>query len=288
MKLTVLSENHTLFPNLTAEYGLSVYLEKGDTRLLFDAGLYGACMDNAGTLGIDLDTLTAIAFSHNHRDHCGGFVRLACERHPVCPVYAHTGFFRRKWWDHSADPIEQPTHADTLELVGPPMDVAFLAQQGITGFRLLPGDVFSLGDGVYLVGNFPIDTGMEIVHPASVMEMPDGSMVRDTFRDEQVCVIKTARGLVVLTGCAHNGIINILRTVQQRFSGERIIAVFGGTHLVPPNEERIGKTAAFFAESGIDCVGVCHCTGPNALAVISQQVPGYVRTGTGFTWQTED
>ena len=225
------------------------------------------------------------AFSPNHRDHCGGFVRLAWT--PSClPGLCAYGF--------SAAVVgsQRRSHraADTCRYVnGRPADGRRVSgQQGITGFRLLPGDVFSLGDGVYLVGNFPIDTGMEIVHPASVMEMPDGSMVRDTFRDEQVCVIKTARGLVVLTGCAHNGIINILRTVQQRFSGERIIAVFGGTHLVPPNEERIGKTAAFFAESGIDCVGVCHCTGPNALAVISQQVPGYVRTGTGFTWQTED
>ena len=77
MKLTVLSENAVLCPGLEGEFGLSVYLEEGDTRLLFDAGERDACLRNAEKLGIDLRRVTAVAFSHNHRDHCGGFLRLA-------------------------------------------------------------------------------------------------------------------------------------------------------------------------------------------------------------------
>ena len=77
MKLTVLSENAVLYPGLEEEFGLSVYLEEGDTRLLFDAGERDACLRNAEKLGIDLRRVTAVAFSHNHRDHCGGFLRLA-------------------------------------------------------------------------------------------------------------------------------------------------------------------------------------------------------------------
>ena len=67
MKLTVLSENAVLYPRLEAEFGLSVYLEEGNTRLLFDAGERGACLRNAEKLGIDLRRVTAVAFSHNHR-----------------------------------------------------------------------------------------------------------------------------------------------------------------------------------------------------------------------------
>lgn len=72
MKLTVLSENAVLYPGLEGEFGLSVYLEEGDARLLFDAGERDACLRNAEKLGIDLRRVTAVAFSHNHRDHCGG------------------------------------------------------------------------------------------------------------------------------------------------------------------------------------------------------------------------
>jgi len=288
MKLTVLSENHTLDPALEAEYGLSMFLEKGGTRLLFDVGGYGACVDNARKLGVDLTALTAIAFSHNHRDHCGGFARIARELRPTCPVYTRTDFFRRKWWDHSRDPENQPTRENTLELVGPVLSPEFLYRQRITGFRLLRDDVFPLGDGVYLLGNFPVDRDAEAVHPSSVMETAEGSFVPDDFRDEQVCAAETGKGLVVLTGCAHNGIVNILQTVERRFPGQRILAVFGGTHLVPPDPERIRRTTAYFAASGIACAGVCHCTGPDGLESFARQVPAYAETGAGFVWESED
>ena len=109
MKLTVLSENAVLCPGLEGEFGLSVYLEEGDTRLLFDAGERDACLRNAEKLGIDLRRVTAVAFSHNHRDHCGGFLRLAELLPPDVPIYAHSGFFIRKWWDHRCDPPQQET-----------------------------------------------------------------------------------------------------------------------------------------------------------------------------------
>ena len=115
MKLTVLSENAVLYPGLEGEFGLSVYLEEGDTRLLFDTGERDACLRNAEKLGIDLRRVTAVAFSHNHRDHCGGFLRLAEQLPPDVPIYAHSGFFIRKWWDHRCDPPQQETYSQTLD-----------------------------------------------------------------------------------------------------------------------------------------------------------------------------
>ena len=140
MKLTVLSENAVLYPGLEGEFGLSVYLEEGDTRLLFDAGERDACLRNAEKLGIDLRRVTAVAFSHNHRDHCGGFLHLAELLPPDVPIYAHSGFFIRKWWDHRCDPPQQETYSQTLELVGPPMEASWFFQQGLTGFRCLADD----------------------------------------------------------------------------------------------------------------------------------------------------
>ena len=230
MKLTVLSENAVLYPGLEGEFGLSVYLEEGDTRLLFDAGERDACLRNAEKLGIDLRRVTAVAFSHNHRDHCGGFLRLAEQLPPDVPIYAHSGFFIRKWWDHRCDPPQQETYSQTLELVGPPMEASWFFQQGLTGFRCLADDCIQIAPHVYLLGNFPAPEPEEAVHPSSVMEGPEGRLVPDTFPEEQVCVVDTPAGLVVLTGCAHNGIRNILSTVKRRFPERPIQAVFGGTH----------------------------------------------------------
>ena len=286
MKLTVLSENTALNPCLEAEYGLSVYLEEGTTRLLFDTGEQGACLRNAEKLGIDLRQVTAVAFSHNHRDHCGGFLRAAEILPPDVPVYAHTGFFTRKWWDHRCDPPQQETYARTLELVGPPMEASWFFQHGLSGFRCLADDVTEIGSHVYLLGNFPAPGAAEAVHPSSVMEEPGGGLVPDTFPEEQICVVDTPAGLVVLTGCAHSGIVNILSTVEQRFPGRAVQAVFGGTHLVPPDPERIARTADYFRRSTIACAGVCHCTGPAGLEVFSRTVPAYLPTGAGLLWQT--
>jgi len=288
MKITVLSENHSLDPALEAEYGLSVLVERAGASVLFDTGSYGACLDNAEKLGKDLGALSAIAFSHNHRDHCGGFLRLARELHPSCPVYAHTGFFRRKLWDHRCDPPEQATYGQTLELVGPVFGPEFLYRERIEGFRLLADDVFSLGCGMYLLGGFPTQRGIEAVHPSSVMEAADGSLTADDFSEEQALAVETDGGLALLTGCAHNGIMNIINTARRRFPEKELVGVFGGMHLVPPEPARIDRTAEFLRESGISVVGACHCTGEAGLCALAERVPAYRETGAGFTWESAD
>lgn len=286
MKITIISDNSIFNPELEAEFGLSILLERGDAKILFDCGNRDACINNARKLGIDLSALTAIAFSHNHRDHCGGFIRIAKEIKPACPVYARSGFFRRKWWDHRFDPPGQPTHCEYLEFVGPPMTADFFFQNGIDSFRLVDEDVVEITDGIYLVGNFPENAPGEEIHPSSAMENADGTFSLDSFWDEQVCVARCPRGLVLLAGCAHNGIMNIINTVYSRFPGEKIIAVLGGTHLVPPDESRISRTVDFFSKAGFECSGVCHCTGSIALSCFESQVPSFVMAGSGYTWES--
>ena len=76
MKFVVLLENHALDKKLKQEHGLSVYVEKDDFHMVLDMGETGLFMKNAEKLGIDLSKLDAIAFSHNHYDHSGGFARF--------------------------------------------------------------------------------------------------------------------------------------------------------------------------------------------------------------------
>ena len=273
MKLTVLSENAVLYPGLEGEFGLSVYLEEGDTRLLFDAGERDACLRNAEKLGIDLRRVTAVAFSHNHRDHCGGFLRLAEQLPPDVPIYAHSGFFIRKWWDHRCDPPQQETYSQTLELIGPPMEASWFFQQRLTGFRCLADDCIQIAPHVYLLGNFPDPEPEEAVHPSSVMEEPDGRLVLDTFPEEQVCVVDTPAGLVVLTGCAHNGILNILDSFRNIYGTDPSI-VISGFHMVQPEytEDDLQKIKETAVElSKMDTVFYSgHCTGETAYQLLKE------------------
>lgn len=287
MKITVLTENTVLKEGLKAEHGLSVYVEKGDTRLLFDAGYFGAIKDNAEELGIDLAKTNVVAFSHNHVDHRGGFLAIEDKISPECPIYIHKGFHIRKWWDHRFDPETDPTAAKNLELVGPAMPIEYFFSHGKYGMRLIADDLYKVSDGIYLVSNFPVQRGIEAVFPASRMETPSGDFVVDEFPDEQVCVIESKKGLVVLTGCAHNGIMNILNTVKKHFPDKNIYAVLGGTHLVPYNKERVEETVKYFNDSDIKYAGVCHCTGP-ATADFRDRVGCYLKTGAGLVMEIED
>lgn len=287
MKITVLSENCSLSEKLRAEYGLSVLVEKGGTRLLFDTGSGSAFLENARALGKDLAALTAVAFSHNHRDHCGGLLYLDGVLPKDCPIYARAGFFTDKWWDHHFDGPLAETLAPTVEHVGPPFGADYFFQKGYTGFRVLTDPVFALGDDIYLLGNFPPPRGMERVSPSQKMTGSGGRLRHDTFRDEQACVIKTGEGLTVLTGCAHNGICNMLETVKKRFPGQRICAVYGGTHLLPYSEKRTQKTIRYLNDLGAKRLGLCHCTGP-ALPEIAGAVPAYRETGAGLRDEWQD
>ena len=295
MRLTVLQENRAAVPGMQTENGLSVFLEKGKVKLLFDMGnVAGHFMDNAQLLGVDLTTVTHVAFSHNHYDHCGGFPRFWDQFHDEwgldCPVYARPGFFRVKYWDHRADDVTEPTYGPFLELVGPGLSADYLCQAGVRGFRILTDDVFEIGEDVFLIGNLHHDRGFEEISPASVVADCDGIGVHtDDFADEQVCAVRTAKGLIVLTGCAHNGIVHILETVRERL-GSEIYAVVGGTHLVAADESRIARTAAWLGQKKIPFVWACHCTGPLGYAALETEVPQYRFVGAGsvLEWPDED
>jgi len=79
-------------------------------------------------------------------------------------------------------------------------------------------------------------------------------------------IVNSSEGLIVFLGCAHRGIINTLRQVQQVSGEEKIYAVIGGAHLIAESDERIEKTIAVINELQIQKIGLCHCTGPRAVA----------------------
>jgi len=287
MKLVFLTENSVVKEGLSAEHGTSIYFEKGDVKMLFDTGYFGAVRTNAEKMGVDLTQVNVVAFSHNHVDHAGGFLRINDLIKPDCQILLHKGFHIRKYWDHRFDPDTDPTAAKNLEMVGPAMPLEWFFTHGKYGMRIIADDLYKISDDVYLVGNFPVQRGIEAVWPASRMETPSGDYVTDEFPDEQACVIRTKEGLVVLSGCAHNGIINIIETIKKHFPGEKIHSVFGGTHLVPYNPFRVEQTVKYFNESGIKFAGVCHCTGP-AIADFAQKVDCYIKTGAGFALEFDD
>ena len=245
MKLTVLTENSVLRSDLKAEHGMSILVQADGINFLFDTGYFGAIRENAQKLGIDLKNIDVVAFSHNHVDHTGGFLSICDLIKPDCKIYAHKGFNIRKYWDHRFDPITDITAAQNLEQVGPAMQSEYFFQNQKYNFRIIEDDLYNVSENIYLVSNFPVQRGIEAVFPASRME---------------------------------------INTVKKHFPNDCIYRIFGGTHLVPYNENRVKTTIDYFINSNIKFSGVCHCTGP-AVADFAKSVKSYTKIGAGFVFE---
>ena len=96
------------------------------------------------------------------------------------------------------------------------------------------------------------------------------SFTNDSFTDEIAIALDTEKGIVVIVGCSHPGIMNILKTIEQR-SGKKICGVVGGTHLMEADEERLSKTIADLKEMNIDFIAVSHCTGEDNIEIIKER-----------------
>ncbi|HOV63664.1 MAG TPA: MBL fold metallo-hydrolase, partial [Spirochaetia bacterium] len=197
-------------------------------------------------------------------------------------LWTGPSFFDRKWAD------EDPTP----RFNGVDFDPAYLCEHGVEN-RVVAGKPGEPAMEEVLPGLFVLN-GFARVHPSErpnprfLVDRP-ASREEDDFRDEVCLVAETARGLVVVLGCAHPGIMNMLETVASVF-GKAPYAVFGGSHLLEADEERLELTTRFLekldaASGGAFIAGLGHCTGKRAGAYLSERVRGYVplQTGAHFT-----
>jgi 7,8-dihydropterin-6-yl-methyl-4-(beta-D-ribofuranosyl)aminobenzene 5'-phosphate synthase len=104
--------------------------------------------------------------------------------------------------------------------------------------------------------------------------MDNNSLIRDNFTDDLSLAIKTNKGLSIFLGCAHRGMINIINHFQKTAGEERVYSVVGGTHLISASQERLDKTIADLKKTGIQKLGVSHCTGFPASIRLAEEFKG--------------
>ena len=257
LQITALMDNKlTGRKDLLCEHGLSLHISAGGKSILFDCGGSEKMLYNAKKLGVDLGKLDAVVLSHAHYDHAGGFRYLA-EQHPVRRVYTGPGFFAPKYAksDHCWKNLSAGFDRGFLEEQG----IAHVAVEGTE--EILPG--------IYAISGFPREEPMETI-PARFLRLTDAGLVSDDFRDELCLALETGEGIVLLAGCAHPGILNMVRRVHTLL-GKPIRAVFGGTHLAEAGTLRIQYTVDALREMGVTLLGLSHCSGEEAEALIRQR-----------------
>jgi 7,8-dihydropterin-6-yl-methyl-4-(beta-D-ribofuranosyl)aminobenzene 5'-phosphate synthase len=276
MKITTLSENTASAPDLLAEWGLSILIEIDSLTILLDAGLSSSAAYNAGILGIDLKKVDRIVLSHGHYDHTGGLQNVLRLMRKKIEIIAHPDIWGEKY--------SRQRNENTYHYIGIPFQRPVLESLGAS-FTLSRSPV-RITDDVLTTGEVPEITEYEQIEPNRFFIKEDGEFKPDTLSDDLALIINTKPGLVVILGCGHRGLVNTLRHAQKLTRRQEIRMVIGGCHLIGTSTERVRLTLATLHEMDVQKIGVSHCTGLPAAAIMAHELGDrffFNNTGTRLT-----
>jgi 7,8-dihydropterin-6-yl-methyl-4-(beta-D-ribofuranosyl)aminobenzene 5'-phosphate synthase len=254
--------------SLHAEHGLSCHLEGvsngRSSFFMFDYGLDAlGIIKNMEFLGIDIGRIDAFGLSHGHFDHWGGLLTILGRAQPGVRLYVGEEAFARRF-------SRRPGSDDLIDLGR--LDREAIEQQGIAEIVEVnePAEVMP---SCYLTGTIERITEYEQGSPNLVIQK-GGNFEQDHFPGEQavVCNVK-GKGLVILSGCAHAGIVNTVKHAQKISGIDKVHAMIGGFHLVNAPSEIIEKTVADIKALAPDYIIPTHCTGFEAIAQLTSAMP---------------
>jgi len=255
--VTVLSNNTVQRRGLLAEHGLSFLIEADEHRVLFDTGQQGIVIHNARALGLSLNDLDAVILSHGHYDHVGG-LRPLMEHTQLPRLYAHPFAFCTRYLCPKNDAARD---------VGPDPTIQKLLAEDDDGFQPINQPTVLL-DSVGLSGPIPRRTDYEDAGGAFFLD--PACTEPDTIPDDLAVYVRTPRGLIVLLGCAHAGVVNTLDHIRRLSAQEPIHAVLGGMHLLNASEQRLAATIDALRRMDIQQIAPAHCTGWQATLRLSE------------------
>jgi 7,8-dihydropterin-6-yl-methyl-4-(beta-D-ribofuranosyl)aminobenzene 5'-phosphate synthase len=225
MTITALMDNYCQRAGLRGEHGLSLHVRTREGDLLFDTGSTGAFLKNARFLGVDLSSLSSVVLSHGHYDHSGGLTALYEGMGNGPPLFVGTGYDRNRW----------AVSGESRRSIGLCVDAAVLRHA-----RVVEGVVEVLPGAFLLPAAERLD-GSEPLRRFRAMRGEEERL--DEFEDELSLAVVEDGGLVVITGCAHRGALNIVKQAMDAFSGHALKAVIGGLHLSDAPEAELGRVA---------------------------------------------
>ena len=258
--LTILADNTVPGKSdLLGEHGFSIYLETSEGNYLFDTGKGRTIVHNANLCQKDLRTIKAIILSHGHGDHTGGLPEVLNYQSEV-PVWAHPDIFLKRF---------RLNEKGRKKYSGIPFYRGFLEKKGaVFNFNTGPAE---LAPGVDLTGAIPRLSEFETGDMENRFAERNGQTVEDRIADDQSLIISTRRGILIVLGCAHAGVINVIKHAAKLTGAHQIYAIVGGTHLDFAENSQVEKTIAALREYSIEHLIPSHCTGTRVTARLSRE-----------------
>jgi len=243
------------------EWGFAALVEADGKRILFDTGnLPDTVLRNARTLGVDLSGVDEVVLSHFHGDHTGGLLRLRRELAGASSGSMGTAhvvrgiFWKRRGSRGEIEPLRELRR--DYEAAG--------------GRFVVHDGPVELHPGVWLTGPVPRIHAERNWSGSSEVQTPEGWR-EDTVPESQSMVVDTDRGLVVVSGCGHAGIVNTLEYARSIVRDAPIHAALGGFHLFRATDEHLEWTASRLRDLGLAHLLGAHCTGIEAVYRLREQ-----------------
>ncbi len=240
---------HNEYPSFVEERaGFSVLIEIDSVKILFDTSLNDDIIPNAQKASIDLSEVDYVVLSHGHYDHTDGLKNL--DLSGISHILAHPDCFQKKFATHKGKEI----------YIGCPLHLEFLQRE--TEVLLTKDPYWILPDRMVFLGEIPRQNDFEAKKPIGY----DADHQSDFVLDDSAVVIKTDQGLLIISGCSHAGICNIVEYAKRVCNDERIYMVMGGFHLF--EDHLIAPTVDYFQSQNFDLLYPAHCLSDNAFAAI--------------------
>ena len=273
-RVRILCDNNAgPFSGTLGEHGFAALIERDGESILFDTGGGHTLLHNAQRMNLDLRGVRRVILSHGHVDHAGGLWPLL-QSCGAKEVLAHPGVFAQRY------AIRDGVHRS----IGMPYTQEFLSGLGAS-FSF--SDAFrEVAPGIFLTGEVPRETGFE--QGDAGLFCDTSGCGSDRVPDDQSLVLVTRKGLLLLLGCCHAGVVNTVELARQRTGVSELYGVIGGCHLAFSSEGQIDGTIRALKRFGVKKICAGHCTGFAASARLAREFPGFRPAHVGYTLEYEE
>lgn len=232
--------------------GFSAYIEVGNNKILFDAGPTEKFKNNAEKLNINLNQVDTIVLSHGHFDHGDG---LQYFNNNKTQLIAHPNCVLKRWWkdDHS--------HYSGIQLSKEELENKYKVH-----FTKEP---YKINSNTYYLGEITRK------YPVNLTKWVLENGQNDEILDDSGMVIHTEQGIIVIAGCSHSGICNIVEQAKKVTNNSKVLAVIGGFHLRQVDEET--SKVMEYMKNNVEEVILAHCTADCVCNKLIEELQGKIK-----------